>query len=194
MPTPIAAGLPRRAWNCYSAGPGAKGARDYDWAFITIIPPEGETGGRHHLMIRRRITDGELAFYRCWTPKPTGLAALTRVAGIRWHIETCFQTAKNATGLDEHQLRRWDSWYRHTTLVLLAHAILATAEARRPRPAGLIPLSLPEIRRLFTRLTATTHTIGHHLAWSLWRRRHQANARTSHYHRRGHPEHQPAAI
>ena len=194
----IAAALPRRAWNRYSAGPGSKGARDYDWAFVNIVAPEDEraAGGRHTLMIRRRISDGQLAFYRCWTHHPQGLPTLVKVAGTRWHIETGFQTAKNTTGLDEHQVRRWDSWYRHTTLVLLAHAILAViaaAEATRPQPAGLIPLTLPEIRRLFAIFAATVHTIAHRLAWSLWRRHHQANARTSHYRHRSQPEHQPTS-
>jgi len=44
-----------------------------------------------------------------------------------------------------------------------------------------------------TSLANTTHTIGHWLAWSRWRRIHQARARTSHYRRRGHPEHRPAS-
>jgi hypothetical protein len=42
-------------------------------------------------------------------------------------------------------------------------------------------------------ITTTTHTIGHWLHWSTWRRRHQARAKTSHYRRRGHTIHQPAS-
>jgi SRSO17 transposase len=50
---------------------------------------------------------------------------LVRVAGRRWTIEESFQTSKGQTGLDEHQVRTWTSWYRWTTLVLLAHLFLA---------------------------------------------------------------------
>jgi len=113
----------------------------------------------------------------------------------RWRIETAFQTSKNATGLDEHQVRRFDSWYRHTTLVMLAHAILtviaACERARRPpHDRELIPLTVNEIRRLFAKLVANTiHTIGHWLAWSRWRCQHQARAKASHYRRRGHTDH-----
>ncbi len=114
----IAATLSSRAWNRYSAGDGAKGARVYDWAWVAITPPEDETLGHHAVLVRRNLSDGELVFYRCWSPTPVGLPALVRVAGTRWCIETCFQTAKGAVGLDEHQVRRWDSWYRYTTLVL----------------------------------------------------------------------------
>jgi SRSO17 transposase len=193
----LATNLPARAWNRISAGDGAKGHRDYDWAWITITPPADEAAGQHTLLIRRRISDGELAFYRCWSPRPVPLRALVTVAGTRWRIETCFQTSK-AIGLDEHQIRRWDSWYRHTSLVMLAHAILAVIAAReRARPAPhhpLIPLTVPEIRRLFAKLIANTvHTIEHYLAWSYWRRQHQARAKTSHYRRRGQITHQPSS-
>jgi hypothetical protein len=41
--------------------------------------------------------------------------------------------AKGAVGPDEHQVRRWKSWYRYTTLVLLAHAIL-TGQRRHYDP------------------------------------------------------------
>lgn len=57
----------------------------------------------HHLLIRRRIADGQLAFYRCHTPGGATLTELVRVAGARWAIEECFQAAKTETGLDEYQ-------------------------------------------------------------------------------------------
>ena len=41
----IAACLPRRAWQRYSAGQGAKGHRYYDWAWIGIDPGKPATAG-----------------------------------------------------------------------------------------------------------------------------------------------------
>ena len=58
---------------------------------------------------------------------------LIRVAGTRWAIEECFQTAKNETGLDHGQVRRYDAWYRHVTLAILADAYLALTAARAPK-------------------------------------------------------------
>lgn len=163
-----------------------------------LVAPQAlaAAGGKHYLLVRRSCSTGELAFYRCWSPAAASLRSLVTVAGTRWSIETCFQTGKGL-GLDEHQVRRWDSWYRHTTLVMLAHAILtviAAAETRplpaRRRTAGL--LSIKEIRRLLAKLVINAvHTLDHRLAWSNWRRRHQARAKTSHYRRRGHVEHRP---
>jgi len=178
---------------------GSKGERVYDWAWIAITPPPGESGGRHSLLVRRRISDGELAFYRLCSPRPVPLRVLVGVAGTRRNVQTCFQTGKTI-GLDEPQIRRWDSWYRHTTLVMLAHTIgTVIADRERDRHRGyadqtLIALTFNEIRPLFTKLiTNTVHTISRRLAWSQWRRRHQARARTSYYRRRGHPLHQPAS-
>jgi hypothetical protein len=50
---------------------------------------------------------------------------------------------------------------------------------------GLLPLTVPEVRRLLIALVWTTPLQpGFVLAWSRWRRRHQARARRAHYQRR----------
>jgi hypothetical protein len=105
-----------------------------------------------------------------------------------WRIEERFQTGKGLAGLDQHQVRRWRSWYRWVTLAMLAHAFLvvlaATHRTRHPPPAGLIPLTCNELQHLFAALAARpTRELGHRLRWSVWRRRHQARARTCHYRR-----------
>ena len=67
----------------------------------------------------------ELAYYVCYGPTGTTLEELVRVAGTRWAIEECFEEAKGQVGLDQYEVRRWDDWYRHITLAMLAHAYLA---------------------------------------------------------------------
>jgi SRSO17 transposase len=181
--------LPQRAWQSYSCGAGSKGHRYYSWAWIDLLPEDDSDIGQHQLLIRRNDTTGELAYLRCYTPRPISLAALVRVAGQRWRIEESFQAAKGLTGLDQHQVRRWNSWHRWTTLAMFAHAFLAVATAierdTTPAPDGLIELTVNEFRRLFDALLlAASHTLNTLLAWSSWRRRHQARARASHYRRR----------
>jgi SRSO17 transposase len=184
----LAARVPARAWQRISAGRGAKGHRLYDWAFVQLDPGHEDGAGQRWLLIRRNRTTGELAFYRCWTPRPVPLATLVRVAGTRWRVEEAFQAGKGLCGLDEHQVRRWRSWYRWTTLSMLALAFLtvvaAADRARHPTPAGLIPITRNELQHLFAALVAVGVTdLGHRVCWSLWRRRHQARARTCHYQR-----------
>jgi SRSO17 transposase len=72
----------------------------------------------------------DLAYYLCFGPTSTADEDLIRVAGTRWAIEECFQTAKTEVGLDHYQVRRYNAWYRHITLVLCAHAYLAVTAAQ----------------------------------------------------------------
>jgi SRSO17 transposase len=79
------------------------------------------------------VPGGELAFFACHAGTP--LSTMATVAGTRWAIEECFQAAKNETGLDHYQVRRYDAWYRHATLSMLALAFLAvTREEGGPAP------------------------------------------------------------
>jgi len=189
----IAADLPRDAWQRVSAGRGSKGPRYHDWAWIDAT---ADAGCGHSVLIRRNSTTGELAFYRCYSPTPTTLPALVKVAGARWMVEECFQSAKGQAGLDHYQVRGWTPWHRHITLAMLALAFLAIAAVRHAPPRQPtaheiahqhVPLRLtvPEIRRLFTALHDTfEHSRDHLLRWSAWRTRHQTRAQASHYRRR----------
>lgn len=184
--------IPHRAWQKLSAGRGAKGHRFYDWAHVAIA--DGDSAGHRHLLVRRNRSTGELAYYRCYSHRPVPLSTLVMVAGSRWTVEETFQSSKTLAGLDEHQVRRWDSWHRWVTLALLAHAFLAVTAALERHgqavaddgssPGGLIPLTCNEIQRLFTGLiTRPVRDPANRLRWSTWRRRHQARARHSHYRR-----------
>jgi SRSO17 transposase len=179
------------AWQRHSAGAGAHGPRMYSWAWFRLLAEDEDNIGIHHLLIRRNDATGEHAYLRCYSPRPAPLRTLVAVAGQRWRIEESFQAAKGLVGLDQHQVRRWNSWHRWTILAMLAHAFLAVATAierdTTATPPGLITLTVNEFRRLFDALLlATHHTITTLLAWSRWRRRHQYRARQSHYRRRQH--------
>ena len=185
----LPAHLPKRAWQKHSAGAGSHGHRYYAWAWIALLSEDETDTGEHYLLIRRNDATGELAYLRCYSPRPTTLHTLVKVAGQRWRIEESFQAAKGLTGIDQHQVRRWTSWHRWTTLAMLAHAFLAVATATerdtQPAPTGLITLTVNEFRRLFDALLLVTkHTLTSLLAWSRWRRQHQHRARLSHYRRR----------
>lgn len=130
----LAASAPKRGWQRLSCGPGSKGQRLYDWL---LIDPGADT---HLLLVRRSITSGELAYYIVHTRHPVPVAELVRVAGSRWGVEETFQFAKNETGLDHYQVRRYDAWYRHITLSMLAAAFLAvTAHTERLRDQKGVP-------------------------------------------------------
>jgi SRSO17 transposase len=184
----LAAGVPPERWLTVNAGDGAKGRRWYAWTRVHLAAERVPAGWGRWLLIRRSLHTGELAFYVCAGPASLPLVALVKVAGCRWRVEESFQATKGLCGLDEHQLRRWGSWYRWATLAMLAYAFLAVAaalqRARHPAPPGLIELSCNEIAHLFATLVIQPATDQRHrLCWSWWRRRHQARARRAHYQR-----------
>ncbi len=188
----IATALPKRAWQCVSAGHGSKGPRLYDWARVDIDteqPEQPEQPNQQWLLLRRNNGTGELAYYRCYAPEPVPLRGLVHVAGRRWTVEESFQASKGLAGLDQHQVRHWISWHRWTLLAMLAHAFLAalaaTERADNPAPDGLIALTCNEIHHLFNALIVQPiRDLRHRLRWSTWRRRHQHRAKTSHHQRR----------
>ena len=191
--TQAAARLPRRrGWEIRSAGTGSKGQRWYAWAWLATASP------RHHLLIRRHLESGELAFHYCYLPdgQPASPSRLVRAAGLRWPAEEDFEFGKDCLGLDQSQVRLYTAIARHTVLVMAALAICAVTAAllrRRtstqapapvrpdqPPPAdpGMIPLTVPETGRLPGH-PPPPGSAGH---WLDWRRRHQA--RSHWYHQR----------
>jgi SRSO17 transposase len=129
--------LPRNSWQRRACGIGAKGHRVYDWALIESTEPD------HQYLIRRSITDAELAYYRCHNPNRAGFGELVHTAGARWPIEECFGSSKNETALDNYQVRTWPAWHRHITFAMLAHTFLAVT-AYMARKGGTSPEVQPK--------------------------------------------------
>ena len=116
--------------------------------------------------MRRSLTDPqEKPYYFVFGPPGTTLTEMVKAIGASWHIEEDFENTKDL-GLDHYEVRSFIGWYRHITLVMLAHAFLAGICATagrsasllwRPRPTApyttsLLPLTIPEVRHLLARL------------------------------------------
>jgi SRSO17 transposase len=86
------------------------------------------------LLIRRRIADGDLAFFTTWCPAATSIETLVEVEGHRWAIGDSFETAKNEFGLDHNESRSWHGWHRHVSMVMLAFAMMAVIRHRANPP------------------------------------------------------------
>jgi SRSO17 transposase len=182
-----------RRWEIRSAGHGSKGQRWYAWALLATASP------RHHLLIRRHLASGELAFHYCHTPQgqPVSMARLIRAAGLRWPVEEDFEFGKNCFGLDQSQVRLYAAIARHTVLVMAALAICAVTAAllhdrtntQAPLPVtpdqppppdpGLVPLTVPQVQQLLA-ASLTRLPPGHADRWLDWKRRHQARSRWYH--------------
>ncbi len=183
-----------RRWEIRSAGQGSKGQRWYAWALLATASP------RHHLLIRRHLASGELAFHSCYTPQgqPVSMARLIRAAGLRWPVEEDFEFGKDCFGLDQSQVRLYRAIARHTALVMAALAICAVTAAllrdrtdtQAPLPVtpdqppppdpGMTPLTVPQVKHLLAAVATRLPPPGHAGHWLDWKRRHQALARWYH--------------
>jgi SRSO17 transposase len=159
------------------------------------------------------VKPAEMAYVLVFAPTGTSLEEMVEAFGSRWTVEQCFEEGKGEVGLDEYEVRSWHGWYRHVTLSMLAMAFLAALRTnggedaqKKPEPTSplsdpaandlaqaqafsdlpvMVPLSVAELRRLFFRLLGKpSFSFAYYLAWSCWRRVHQALARLCHYKRR----------
>jgi hypothetical protein len=184
----------KRRWEVRSAGMGSKGQRWYAWMWIATASP------RHHLLVRRHLRSGELAFHYCYLPEgqTVTMTRLIRAAGLRWPVEEDFEFGKDSFGLDQCQARIYTAIARHTVLVMAALAVCAVVAAHlrtrtdtqapppntpdQPPPSepGMIPLTVPEVKRLLAGALHHPKPPGHDTHWRNWRRRHQARSRWFH--------------
>ena len=182
----------RRGREIRSAGTGAKGQRWYARAWLATASP------RHHLLIRRHLTTGELAFHYCYLPdgQPASPSRPVRAAALRWPAEEDSASGKDRFGLDQSQARLYTAIARHTMLDMAAVAACAVTAALLRRRTGtqapapvlpdqlppadpeMIPLTVPETGRLLAHPPPPA-SAGH---WPDWRRSHQA--RSHRYHQR----------
>lgn len=122
--------LPDDAWQRLSCGDGAKGPREYEWKLLPL-PRWGQAPEvLHALLVRRSLTDRELAYFVVFAPAGTPLQTLVTFAGMRWTIEECFELGKDEVGLDEYEVRHWPGWYRHITLSMWALAFLTVIRSQ----------------------------------------------------------------
>lgn len=151
-PSPVPPGrLPKVAWRRLSAGDGAKGERLHDWVYLDLADLDAGdyddalsgvwTRG---LLIRRKIADGDLAYFSTWAPSGTPIETLVKVEGHRWAIEDSFETAKNELGLDHNETRspgqaRGQALARLASSCLAGHARLCHAGHHPPPPWPDLP-------------------------------------------------------
>ena len=136
----LARDLSSEAWTRLSAGDGTKGPRLYDWAYLELADLEADEYNKdltgvwtRGLLIRRSLTDDDLAFFSTWCPAGTPIEILVRVEGQRWAIEDAFETAKTELGLTHNETRSWQGWHRHASLVMLAFAMMIAVRERANR-------------------------------------------------------------
>ena len=128
----LAASLPITAWPPYLIKEGSKGPLVAEFACCRgVAVRAGLPGPDGWIVFRRALGENpELKVYLSNAPVHTPVAALVRVAGMRWPIETALEESKGGLGLDHYEVRSWVGWHHHITLCLLAHHFLVRTRQR----------------------------------------------------------------
>lgn len=91
-------------------------------------------------VLRQRTAGGDWKYdyHLSNASRQTPVAEFARVANAEHRIEQCLQRGKSEAGLAESQARRWEGWYHHQTLSLLAVWFLVLETRRgKKRDAGV---------------------------------------------------------
>lgn len=76
----------------------------------------------------------------------TSLPKLVWMQGQRHFIEQAFKVAKHELGMSDYQVRKWEAWYKHTAMVMLA--MLFMVKQKRLHQVIFPLTSLPDMRKL----------------------------------------------
>ena len=134
-------------------------------------PAPDDQAGQHWLLVRRSLTTGELAFYRCGRPGRCRWWPWSGSPGSSWRVEERFQAGK---GLVRPGPAPGPPLALLVPLGDPGHAGLRVPGGGRghrtrppPTPLGLIALTCNEIQHLFAALVAAPSAeAGHRLRWS----------------------------
>ena len=149
----LAMALPTTAWRTVTWREGTRGAMRSRVARLRVRPAhrdEQRTAPRPEewLLIEWPRGDAEPTKYWLSTlPETTPVAALVRLAKLRWRIERDYQELKDELGLDHFEGRGWRGFHHHGALCIAAYAYLAAERARLSPPvplAFLRPARLPK--------------------------------------------------
>ena len=163
----LASQVDETGWKRLNAGNGAKGPQVYDWAAVDMQPLRKSDKG-YWLLARRSVSHPEeLAYYICYGPAGTTLEELAKVAGAggppwnalrRLKDRSAWTSTRCGNGMAGTAILHWRCWptciYRWSGNKRWFQDTWEK-RGRHRRNERLIPMTIPELRRLLSRLVWT---------------------------------------
>lgn len=146
-----AASRPEESWQRIAFRESTKGRLQADFLTLRVWTwNESEATGRlRHLIVRREIgAKEEIKYSLSNAPESTSIERLAFMQGQRFFVERAFQDAKSNVGLDHYQVRGWQAWHNHMTMVMLA--MLYMLETRLTNKGSHPLLSCGDIEKLLS--------------------------------------------
>lgn len=89
------------------------------------------------LLVARNVRTRQIKYFLTQPPEETPLETLVRVAFSRWHVERCFEDAKQQLGLNHAEIRNYRGLHRHFILTAANYLFLQDwLGETRTRPHG----------------------------------------------------------
>ncbi len=151
----LAVTIPAAAWRTVTWREGTRGAMRSRFARLRLRPAHrdaqrAEPRPEEWLLIEWPRGEGAPTKYWLSTlPEMTPIAALVRLAKLRWRIERDYQELKDELGLDHFEGRGWRGFHHHGALCIAAYAFLAAERARVSPPAPPAFLHAPRLPKGF---------------------------------------------
>ncbi len=136
--------IPATAWELMCFHLGERGPIWYEWTALRVRMPNDTVGEQWLLLQRTLDTPAEYTFHLSHAPAETPLPDLAAVALARHPIEEVIEEVKSEVGLADYEVRHWHGWYRHITLVLLAHTWLKLIQHHQREKKSAPHLALPK--------------------------------------------------
>lgn len=146
-----AAAQPKKAWKRVATRDTTKGKLYVDILVKRVwVWNKEETTACHWSLIVRREVDSQKTIKYSISNGSESLSdeRFAFMQGQRYFVERSFQDAKGATGMSHYQIRSWQSWHHHITLVMMT--ILFMAETRIEQKEDYPLLSCPDITKLLS--------------------------------------------
>jgi SRSO17 transposase len=146
-----AASQPEDSWQRIAFRKSTKGRLQADfliqrvWTWNTSVLK----GRLRHLIVRREIgAKEEIKYSLSNAPEDASLERLAFMQGQRYFVELTFQDARSNVGLDHYQVRGWQAFHHHMTMVMLA--MLYMLETRLANKKDYPLLSCADIENLLS--------------------------------------------
>jgi SRSO17 transposase len=135
----LAARLPAQAWRRFTIKEGSKGPIVADFARVRVTRARRGRPGLAGWLVLRRSLEGakESQYFLSNAPASCPFAALVRVSGLRWPVETALEEAKGELGMNHYETRTWRGWHHHMTQTFLAHHFLVRLRLQLKKSPGL---------------------------------------------------------
>jgi SRSO17 transposase len=142
---------PEESWQRIAFRESTKGRLQADFLIQRVWTwnKSESTGRLRHLIVRREIgTKEEIKYSLSNAPEDATIERLAFMQGQRYFVERAFQDAKSNVGLDHYQVRGWQAWHHHMTMVMLA--MLYMLETRLTNKKAYPLLSCADIEVLLS--------------------------------------------